>query len=402
MNIAIIGAGAAGFFAAITVKENYPKANVVIFEKSKKVLTKVKISGGGRCNLSHKTETIKELALAYPRGERQLRKVFGTFSNNDAMQWFEDRGVAVITQDDGCVFPVSQKSQTIIDCFLNEAQKLQISIQTEMPVQSITPIDAKLQLSFSNDKTELYDKVIVATGGSPKLEGLNWLSDIGHSIVDPVPSLFTFNMPDESITELMGIVVENAILSIQGTKLKSAGALLLTHWGMSGPAVLKSSSFGARLLNEKEYKFAVQVNWINETNQDVVRIEINKIINTHPIKKLVSIKPFALPTRLWKFLIDKMEFPADKTWNEIGKKGINRIVTVLTNDLYKANGKTTFKEEFVTAGGVSLKDVNFKTMQSKVVENLYFAGEVLDVDGITGGYNLQAAWSTGYLAGLLK
>ena len=402
MKVAIIGGGAAGFFAAITVKENYPKASVVIFEKSKKVLTKVKISGGGRCNLSHKTETIKELALAYPRGERQLRKVFGTFSNNDAMQWFEDRGVAVITQDDGCVFPVSQKSQTIIDCFLNEAQKLQIPIQTEMPVQSITPKDERLQLSFSNDKTELYDKVIVATGGSPKLEGLNWLSDIGHSIVDPVPSLFTFNMPDESITELMGIVVENAILSIQGTKLKSAGALLLTHWGMSGPAVLKSSSFGARLLNEKEYKFAVQVNWINETNQDVVRIEINKIIKTHPKKKLVSIKPFALPTRLWKFLIDKMEFPADKTWNEIGKKGINRIVTVLTNDLYKANGKTTFKEEFVTAGGVSLKDVNFKTMQSKVVENLYFAGEVLDVDGITGGYNLQAAWSTGYLAGLLK
>ncbi len=402
MKVSIIGGGAAGFFAAIQVKENCPKASVVIFEKSKTVLAKVKVSGGGRCNLSHATETIKELASAYPRGERQLRKAFGIFSNIDAMQWFEDRGVALVTQEDGCVFPASQNAQSIIDCLTTEANKLGVSVLKEIKVTAIKPIDNQLQLLTENDvKPHLFDKVIVTTGGSPKRKGLDWLKKINHKIVNPVPSLFTFNIPDDTITKLMGVVVENAILNIQGTKLKSEGALLITHWGMSGPAVLKLSSFGARVLHEKDYEFNIQVNWVNQSNNELVRSEILKIISQHPRKMLGSIKPYFLPTRLWDFLLEKTAFPKDRKWNEIGKKGINKIVTILTNDIYKAKGKTTFKEEFVTAGGVSLDNINFKTMQSKVVPNLYFAGEILDIDGITGGYNFQAAWTTGFIAGKL-
>ncbi len=402
MKVAIIGGGAAGFFAAIQVKENYPKASVVIFEKTKTVLAKVKVSGGGRCNLSHATETIKELATAYPRGEHQLRKAFGKFSNVEAMQWFENRGVPLVVQEDGCVFPASQNSQSIIDCLTGEANKFGVSVWKEMKVEQIKLIDNQLQLCIANDpKSYLFDKVIVTTGGSPKSKGLDWLKELNHNIVPPVPSLFTFNISDDPITKLMGVVIEKAIVNIQGTKLKSEGALLITHWGMSGPAVLKLSSFGARVLAEKNYEFKIQVNWVNQSNNELVRSEINKIVSLHPKKMLSSIKPYSLSQRLWTFLLDKSVFPKEKTWNEIGKKGINKIVSVLTNDVYIAKGKTTFKEEFVTAGGVSLDSVNIKTMQSKVVPNLYFAGEVLDIDGITGGYNFQAAWTTGFIAGKL-
>ncbi|RPH33308.1 MAG: NAD(P)/FAD-dependent oxidoreductase [Bacteroidales bacterium] len=404
MKVGIIGGGAAGFFAAIAAKENYPDAKVVIFEKSHKVLSKVKVSGGGRCNLTNGCSTIDELCNAYPRGGRSLKKAFHAFSNKDTIRWFESRGVPLVTQSDNCVFPVSQNSQSIIDCFLKETKRLHIDIATGCGVKAIDPINDRLELLFIGDehKPAIFDKVIVTTGGSPKLDGLKWLEALNHKIESPVPSLFTFHMPSEPITQLMGIVVEKTQVSIQGTKIKTDGPLLITHWGMSGPAILKLSSFGARELSKLEYNFKIQVNWANEQNNEIVINNLNGIVNEHSNKILANIRPYALSERLWLFLLDKIDLPLSKKWGEIGKKGINKMSTVLTNDEYSVKGKSTFREEFVTCGGVSLQSVDLNTMQSKVCKNLYFAGEVLDIDAITGGYNLQAAWTTGFVAGSLK
>lgn len=404
MNVAIIGGGAAGFFSAITVKENYPDANVVIFEKSKNLLAKVKVSGGGRCNVTNNCETIKELSSAYPRGQNSLKKAFRVFNNKDAMQWFESKGVTLVTQDDNCVFPSSQDSQSIIDCFINQARLLNIEIKIKSGVKTIKENGSKLELSFANKdvQTRVYDKVIVTTGGSPKRTGLEWLEQLGHKIEEPVPSLFTFNMPSESITKLMGIVVEETLVTIQGTKLKSNGPLLITHWGMSGPAILKLSAFGARLLSETDYNFNIQVNWTNTKDHDLVMRNLETIVNQHTNKIVSNIRPYLLPERLWHYLLEKSDIPLNKKWSELGKKGLNKLVGVLANDIYSVNGKTTFKEEFVTCGGVSLDSINFDTMQSKAVKNLYFAGEILDIDGITGGYNFQAAWTTAFIAGKLN
>ncbi len=401
MKVAIIGGGAAGFFSAIQVAECYPNAHVAIFEKTSQLLSKVKISGGGRCNLSHVTETIKELAKAYPRGENQLKKVFGVFGNKEAIHWFEERGVPVVVQDDACVFPQSQNSQSVIDCLVGQAEMKAVVVKRKSKVTQIKPIDDAIELLFDSGNSLVFDKVIVTTGGSPKRMGLNWLEMLGHRIVSPVPSLFTFNMPSENTEKVMGIVVDHVVLSIQGTKLKSEGALLLTHWGMSGPAVLKLSSFGARILAEKQYNFKIQINWINQSNHDAIRQVLQKFVVQYPKKSLNKQNPFGLPTRLWEFLLNKHNISLDKKWNELGKKGLNKLIELLTNDIYQATGKTGFKEEFVTAGGVCVQDVDFKTMQSKLVKGLYFAGEVLDIDGITGGYNLQAAWSTAFIAGKL-
>ena len=404
IKIAIIGGGAAGFFSAIAAKENHPNANVTIFEKSRKLLAKVKVSGGGRCNVTNGCDSITELAEAYPRGSGALKKAFRMFNNKDAMQWFESRGVPLVVQDDGCVFPESQNSQSIIDCFLKQAVMRRINIETGMGVTAIRPVDGKLELSFAKEgeAPEIFDKVIVTTGGSPKRKNLDWLEKLGHKIEDPVPSLFTFNMPNESVTELMGIVVEKTLVNIQGTRLKADGPLLITHWGMSGPAILKLSAFGARLLSERDYDFKIQVNWVNVPRHDVVMADLQNIVESHPQKILSTIRPYSLPDRLWRYLLEKSDLPTDKKWNELGKKGLNKLVDVLTNDVYSVKGKTTFKEEFVTCGGVSLKSVDMKTMQSKVCKNLYFAGELLDIDGITGGFNFQAAWTTAFIAGKLN
>lgn len=403
MKIAIIGGGAAGFFSAIAAKENFPEAQVVIYEKSQKILSKVKISGGGRCNVTNGCTDIKELSKAYPRGSRALQRAFYTFNTKDTMQWFESRGVPLVIQDDNCVFPESQNSQSIIDIFINETKRLGIVIELGMGIQTIRPNKDALRLHFISDKKKptLFDKVIVATGGVPRIKGLEWLANLGHKIEKPVPSLFTFNMPNESVTKLMGIVIENSMVSIQGTKLKSNGPLLITHWGMSGPAILKLSSFGARVLNDLNYDFKVQVNWVNEKNNDLVLSELKSIATLNSNKKLTNVRPYYLPERLWLHLIEKSGFMSTKKWDELGKKGIHKIVEILTNDTYAAKGKTTFKDEFVTCGGISLDSVDFKTMQSKLVKNLYFAGEILDIDGITGGYNFQAAWTTGFIAGKL-
>lgn len=404
MEVAIIGGGAAGFFAAISVKENFPDATVVIFEKSKTILAKVKISGGGRCNLTNGCSSIKELAEAYPRGGNALKRAFRIFNNHDAMQWFEARKVPLVIQEDHCVFPLSQDSQSIIDCFLQQTSRFNIKIELERGIKTIRKVGDKLQLSFIGGKVlpRTFDKVIVATGGSPQRAGLEWLGKLGHKIADPVPSLFTFKMPDEPVTELMGIVVENTLVSIQGTKLKSEGPLLITHWGMSGPAILKLSAWGARLLSEKGYDFKVQVNWTHVRNQDLVVAELQSIAAEHPKKILANVRPYALPERLWSYLLEKSDLPPDKKWREIGKSGLNRLVGVLTHDVYAVKGRTQFRDEFVTCGGVSLESIDFKTMQSKVCENLYFAGEVMDIDGITGGYNFQAAWTTAFIAAKLN
>ena len=399
MKVAIVGGGAAGFFAAIHVKINYPDATAVIFEKSDKLLSKVKISGGGRCNVTNGCTSMATLAKAYPRGEKQLKKAFARFSTKETMEWFESRGVELVIQPDDCVFPTSQNSQTIIDCFLSEVKKRGIEIRIESPIVELNTLsDETIQLTLRNDEKFVADKVIVTTGGSPKKAGLDWLEKLGHTIETPVPSLLTFNMPHEAIRELMGVVVEKTITKIQGTKLRSDGPLLITNWGMSGPSILKLSAFGARILSENNYKFKAQVNWVNEQNFNAVETELIKIIFDHGQKLVHNIRPYYLPDRLWRFLVEKAGISADRKWDELGKKGLNKITNLLTNDLYNVEGKTTFKEEFVTCGGISLKSVDMNTMQSKVCKNLYFAGELLDIDGITSGYNFQAAWTTAFIA----
>ncbi len=402
MKVAIIGGGAAGFFSAIQVKENYPQAQVILFEKSKKVLSKVKISGGGRCNVTNGCQHIKTLASAYPRGEKVLKKAFRIFSTKDTMEWFESNGVPLHIESDGRVFPKSNQSQSIIDCFFRKINQLRIEVRLGWGVQKIEPKEDYITLHFNKDHSNLrFDKVIIATGGSPKKEGLQWLIDLGHRIENPVPSLFTFNMPKEAITHLMGVVAPHAHVHIQGSKLKADGPVLITHWGMSGPAILKLSAFGARYLHNLNYQFNVQVNWVNILNQTIVKEALEGIVAAHPQKILSNIKAFDLPERLWVYLLDRSALPLRKKWNELGKKGINKLITTLTNDVYAVHGKTTFKEEFVTCGGVSLLDIDTQTMQSKVCKNVYFTGEVLDIDGITGGYNFQSAWTTAYIAGKL-
>jgi predicted Rossmann fold flavoprotein len=403
MKVAIIGGGAAGFFAALTAKKHHPQAEVYLFEQSRKLLAKVKISGGGRCNVTNGTTSISQLAKAYPRGSKQLKKAFKRFHTVHTREWFESRGVPLMVQEDNCVFPVSQDSQSIIDCFLKEARKLGVKIETSAGVEQLLPQNGQWMLHFRKNArpAERFDKVIVATGGSPKRRGLEWLEALQHKIEEPVPSLFTFNMPEEPVTELMGVVVEQVQVDIQGTKLKSDGPLLITHWGMSGPAILKLSAFGARTLSELGYQFKVQVNWVNERNAQAVADQLHSLAEAHPQKAAANQRPYELPKRLWHFLLEKATLPADKKWGELGKKGINKLTHLLTNDVYAVRGKTTFKEEFVTCGGVSLESVDFNNMQSRVCPNLYFAGEVLDIDGITGGYNFQSAWTTGYIAGML-
>ncbi len=402
MKIGIIGGGAAGFFAAIHAKTNHPESTVIILEKSKKLLAKVKISGGGRCNVTSAITSNTELSKAYPRGGKQLKKLFQEFSTVQTHEWFTSRGVELYAQEDQRVFPVSDDSQTIIDCLMDEVEKLGITIKTETSVKKLEPTVEGINVFLDDVNSIFFNKVIVAVGGSPKRNGLEWLEDLGHKIETPVPSLFTFNMPKEKIKTLMGVAVDKATTRIQGEKLIGNGPLLITHWGMSGPAVLVLSSFGARLLADKNYQFNLQVNWTNEQNQEVVKEEILKIISDHGQKQLQNMRPYNLPSRLWLFLLEKAELPLVQKWDEIGKKGVHKLVEVLANDVYAVSGKTTFKEEFVTCGGVSLNSVNMKTLESKHMPGLYFAGEILDIDAITGGFNFQAAWTTGFVAGKLN
>ena len=399
-NIAIIGGGAAGFFAAISAKTTQPDATVTVFEKAGHVLAKVGVSGGGRCNLTNSFADITDLKQAYPRGDKLLKRLFKRFDYSDAYQWFEAHGVRLVTQDDNCVFPRSQDSQTVIDCLTHTAQRLGVTVCLHHSLTGIAKqAQGKTEVHFKDKPLRTFDKVIITTGGSPRATGLQYLADLGHKIETPVPSLFTFNISEKAFCNQMGTVVERVLLSIPATKFRSEGALLVTHWGMSGPATLKLSSYAARHLAENNYQSAVAVNWVYETNTQLVEQNLVAIATESPKKQMANIRPYDLPTRLWEYLLHRSDIEKEKRWGELGKKALHKLVETLTNDVHLISGKGSFRDEFVTCGGVSLKSINPNTLESKVCKGLFFAGEVLDIDAITGGFNLQAAWTTGYVAG---
>jgi len=401
MRVAVLGGGAAGVFAAISCKRHHPDAQVTLYEKTDRLLQKVKISGGGRCNVTHACFSIPDLVKQYPRGAKPLKKAFRSFTTTDTVEWFESRGVKLKTEADGRMFPVTDSSQTIIDCLESELAQLRIRIDYNSRVVELQAEEGRWELHFPKGSITV-DNVIVATGGSPNPKGLAWLQELGHAIESPVPSLFTFNLPKDPIRELMGVVADLAEVRIQGTDLRAKGSLLITHWGMSGPAVLKLSAFGARLLHERRYTYTVQVNWLGGQPEHEVRAALQDEWSLVAKRQVKNRNPFGLPNRLWEFLVQKAGLPGEVAWEALAKKERNRLINTLLNDTYEARGKTTFKEEFVTCGGISWRDVAVPSMQSKVAPGLYFAGEVLDGDGVTGGFNFQAAWTTGFLAGQLQ
>ena len=395
MMIAVIGGGAAGFMAAITAKELDSNANVTIFEKTEKVLSKVKISGGGRCNVTNATFNISQLIKNYPRGGRKLRKSFNLFNTNHTVKWFESRGVKLKKEADNRMFPLSNKSQTIIDLFLNRANKLNITILLKSKIDAINHSNNGINIIIDKKKL-FFNKVIIASGGSSKLKGLDWLKQLNYNIIAPVPSLFTFNMPRNPITKLMGVSMPNVISSIKGSNIKQAGSLLITHWGMSGPAILKLSAFHAQELAKVNYNFTTQINWLG-INEIEIRKKFSKLKFN---KKLIyNENYFQIPKRLWHYILTKVNISNRQIYSELSKKNINKIINTLINDEFKVSGKTTFKEEFVTCGGIDLSEIDMLTMESKKNKNILFAGEILNIDGVTGGFNFQAAWTTGYLAG---
>ena len=392
-DIIIVGGGAAGFFTAINIVEKNPKVKVAILERGKEVLTKVRVSGGGRCNVTHACFEPNELVKYYPRGEKELRGPFHQFSSGDTIEWFRKHGVELKVEEDGRIFPVSNSSQTIIDCFLQATQKLGITVLTSQSVQSIFKKDAFWKIETQNENY-IAEKLILATGSNPKIWEM--LQTFGHAIVNPVPSLFTFNIKDARIKELPGVSAHVSV-KVKDTKLASTGPLLITHWGMSGPAILKLSAWGARILFEKNYQFTIFVNWLN----DITTAEVEKILRDlkqEHAKKAVSKKsPFDFPNRLWESLVLASGIETETKWADLSKILLQNLALQLTNSSFQVNGKSTFKEEFVTAGGIDLKEINFKTMESKLHEKLYFAGEIVNIDAITGGFNFQNAWTSGYV-----
>ncbi len=400
MKVLVIGGGAAGFFAAFSCKQHHPDAEVTILEKSLKFLSKVKISGGGRCNVCNATFNNRLLSEKYPRGEKFLRQAFEQFNAQDTFDWFESRGVALKSYPDNCVFPVANDSQVIIDCFHKEAKKLEIQLGNQQAVEKIESKGELFQVYTKTDRFEAH-KVIITTGGHPKKNGFHWIEELGISIIDPVPSLFSFNIEDEALHQLMGNVVELASAKIEGQKLKGIGPILVTHWGLSGPAILQLSAWGARILEEKNYQFRILVNWLGQKSESEVQEDLRKSIQVGDQKQLQNYCPFPFTNRFWVYLLQKIQIPITLKWKELQGKHFNKLVNTLINDAFEVLGKTTFKEEFVTAGGIDLQQINNQTMESKQQKGIYFAGEVMDIDGITGGFNFQAAWTTGFIAGKL-
>ena len=383
MKTAIIGGGAAGFFLAVTLKEMMPEMDVTLFERGSRVLRKVAVSGGGRCNCTNSFEGISDLQAVYPRGHRLMKRLMKGFSQRDAFQWFERHGVRLTTQADHCVFPQSQQSQTIIQCFEHYCRRYGVTVSTGVSIGSLAELAA-------------YDFVCVTIGGQPHKEGLDWLAALGHEIVAPVPSLFTFNIDDAALRALMGTVVEQASAMIPATSFRASGPLLITHWGMSGPAILRLSSYAARHLSDSGYQSALSVNWTDRKENSVVE-ELQLTATANPQKMLANVRPFDLPQRLWNHLLEKsLAERAERRWADLSRKDLNRLVNTLTNDNYLISGRAPFKDEFVTCGGISLSSVNAATLESRTVPHLYFAGEVLDIDGVTGGFNFQAAWTTAH------
>lgn len=399
--IAIIGGGAAGFFAAIRAKEVNPDAIVTIYEKGEKPLAKVAITGGGRCNLTNSFVNVSDLKRVYPRGDKLMKRLFKTFDYQDTFRWFENHGVPLVIQDDQYVFPRSQDAMSIVRCLTNEAKRLGVNILTKHVLASIERENDRTFLLFNNSEKHIETEcIVITTGGHPKSSSFDYLARLGHEISAPVPSLFTFNINDKALRSLMGTVVENAAIGLVGEKMRAEGPILITHWGLSGPAVLKLSSYAARIAHERQYRFDVSINWIGESNTSLIADIIRTTAESNAAKLITNAPPRgSLPTRLWDYVIQKIGIPADKRWNETGKKWQNKIVEVLANDIYHVEGKSSWREEFVTCGGVSLSSINLNTLESKHVPGLFFAGEVTDVDAITGGFNLQAAWTMGYVAG---
>lgn len=396
MKIAVIGGGAAGYFAAIHASGT--GIEVTIFEKTPKLLSKVKVSGGGRCNVTHRPMEISKLVKNYPRGEKFLKRVFQHFSISDTFDWFQSRGVELKIEPDGRVFPISDSSQSIIDCLQREADKLKVKIQLSTGIKELNPTEKGFELITEKGVFRV-DKVVIASGGQAKSDGYHFLKSLNHRINNPIPSLFTFNTPGEPIRELMGIAVPDGLVKIEGTKLNYRGPVLVTHWGISGPAVLKLSAFGADWLHEHQYQARAIINWNADFGENDYLEHLTNYTKAHPNRKIHSHPLFDVPSRLWEHLCQKAEIQETVLFGNLTKKSLNKLVQNLFCYILAVSGKTTFKEEFVTAGGVALDEVDPESMRSKYHPNLYFAGEVLNLDGITGGFNFQAAWSTGFLAG---
>lgn len=398
-DIAIVGGGAAGFFAAIRAAALKPSARIIILEKGGKFLSKVKVSGGGRCNVTHDCRQTSRLVQHYPRGGKSLKKLFSAFNVQDTIDWFEARGVKLKVEADGRMFPQTDSSQTIIDCFLKEADGYGIELRQHYAVERIEKAGDEFILHPRMGEPLKASKVLIASGGHPNPAAYGWLQETGHTIVPPIPSLFTFNTPGNPLRTLAGISVPMGQVKIEGSKLQYEGPVLITHWGLSGPAVLKLSAYGADWIHGQGYQFTIQVRWVAEPSEEQLRAQLMSYQQAHP-KRLVNNYPlFEIPQRLWHHLCRQAEITGEFRWGELPKKNINKLLEGLYRDRHEVKGKTTFKEEFVTCGGIPLQEMQLPDMESRICPGLYFAGEVLNVDGITGGFNFQHAWSSGWQAG---
>lgn len=396
--LAVIGGGAAGFFTGVNAARLNPNSEVTIFEKSREVMSKVRISGGGRCNVTHHCFDPEVMAKAYPRGGRELRWAFEQFQAEDTVAWFEDRAIKLKTEADGRMFPVTDDSATIINCLKQEANRHGVTVRTKTRVEAINLLDGKYELSIRGGEPQIFDSVIVATGGSNRADTYEWLEELGHSIVEPVPSLFTFNFRDKIFNDLAGISVEHCSVAVEGTSFQHTGPILVTHWGLSAPAVLKTSAWAARYLHDENYRFIIRVNWLHPKDEREVREILKELRQKNARRTAAKQAHFPIPNRLWERFLNLADIPADTRWAELSNKQVHEMAQQLTSARYKIQGKTTYKEEFVTSGGIPLNEVNMGTMESKKCPDLYFAGEVLNIDGITGGYNFQSAWTTGWIA----
>lgn len=396
-HVTIIGGGAAGFFSAIACAEANPDLKVTILEKGKDVLGKVIISGGGRCNVTHACFDPRELTSFYPRGSRELLGPFHKFQPGDTMEWFADRGVELKIEGDNRVFPVTDSSHTIADCLLDMAAAANINVQKGVGVKSFEQVEGDKWLIQTTRGEQIKTDVLMVSPGSSKAIW-DQLKKLGHKIIPPVPSLFTFNIKDPRIKGLSGISLPNATVQVAASDLESSGPLLITHWGLSGPAVLRLSAWGARELNDRFYRFPIMVNWVGEEEKDVIA-DFQQEKKQSGKKRIGNHQHYGIPLRLWKSMVEAAGIKPTATWGDISGKQLKALASELCSSVFQVTGKSTFKEEFVTAGGVDLKDVDFKTFSSRVVPNLYFAGEILDIDGITGGFNFQAAWTGGWIAG---
>lgn len=396
--LVVIGGGAAGFFCAVNAAGMNPHLKVVILEKTGKLLSKVRISGGGRCNVTHACFDIAEMAKQYPRGGNFVKKSFHRFFTDNTIKWFEERGVSLKKEKDGRMFPLSDSSQTIIDCLMNEVNKHKVEIMMNKEVIGVKHEKDKFLLQLSGSGVLTADFICIACGGYPKTSMFDWIRSTGHSIEEPVPSLFTFNLPQHPLCALMGVSVENARVKIIGTKLEETGPLLITHWGLSGPAVLKLSARGARDLAASGWQFTILVNWLPDFNEQSLLGQMQQMRDTMAAQKVLAKNEFGLPKRLWELLAQQSGITENMRWADLPAPVRNKFIRNLVSYTCEVKGKTTFKEEFVTAGGIKLSEVDPDTMMSKKMPGLFFAGEILDVDGITGGYNFQHAWTSGWVA----